>query len=262
MTFHSDLTKHLGNYKRDILEILEPVLRGGKEYHHILPPSRRQENIVPSSRERFWRYATENELVPELHRDFHHLNSSQAFAFNLFFPVFENQPATNVVLDLVGFSHGPVRWQFEAEPDDEEKTNFDVLGDTGSGRLLVEIKFTEQEFGTCKLNDGRKDKRSRIYRPRLIGKIPALFLDDGEFSKNYQLLRNLSHLKPGDRLLLIVPKGNTRTFDQAVKFRDAVLGKWKEAVLVVSAEELIDRLARIPAISTTISEIRRKYLLT
>ena len=56
----------------------------GKNYTHILPKDQYKLNILEEIREDFWIYFTKNDIT--LHTNFHHLNSSQAMCFNLFFP--------------------------------------------------------------------------------------------------------------------------------------------------------------------------------
>ena len=138
MTFHHHLTEHLARYKNDALQIPEKGLwKGEVERSHILPQALREHNVVPSIRASFWRYADEKGLRHQLHRDFHHLTSSQAFAFNLFFPVVTHQYATNVVLSLVGLAAQSVEWEFEAVVDPREGTT-----STYSGSVRVVRNFT------------------------------------------------------------------------------------------------------------------------
>lgn len=79
---------HLAEYKaRHLPDAPDGIYRGnGRAYPHVLPEELLTHNILPSLREEFWEYFEANRRELALHTDFHHLNSSQAFAFNLFFP--------------------------------------------------------------------------------------------------------------------------------------------------------------------------------
>ena len=62
------------------------------------------------------------------HRYFHHLNSSQAFAFNLFFPYFSGEPeSASALLRALGQEGILAGWEPEAVPVPDEETNIDVL---------------------------------------------------------------------------------------------------------------------------------------
>ena len=99
------------------------------------------------------------------------LTSSQALAFNLFFPFLGSSRSNPDLLQTaLGIDPEPVSsWRFEAILDTVEGTNFDVAINFPAGRkLLVEVKLTEPEFGVCKDNEMHPRKLRDIYRPRLI----------------------------------------------------------------------------------------------
>ena len=116
-----------------------------------------------------------------MHRDFHHLNSSQALAFNLFFPYF-GMPhgSAEPLLRGLGLEPRPVHaWAFEEVPEPQEGTNFDFFVAFGSGqRLLVEAKLTETEFGTREADDAHRRKLTELYRPRLEAMLSNAVAED------------------------------------------------------------------------------------
>ncbi len=77
---------HLAAYKRHSLGVSEDGVwaKTGNSYPHILPTDRQQLNILEPFRHEFWAYCEAHKPAIRLHRDFHHLNSSQALTFNLF----------------------------------------------------------------------------------------------------------------------------------------------------------------------------------
>lgn len=146
-----------------------------------------------------------------------------------------------------------------------EFTNFDCVLQLGDeGIVYVEAKLTEREFGGAAKNDKRELKRTDIYSPRLKGKVPPELLEGAAFYANYQLLRNLSHLKsPADRLVLLVPKASAGLVRQAKSFRELVLPPWQAQVSLLFIEDLIERLATQTdgRARLLFEECRRKYVL-
>lgn len=101
MSYQDRLKVHLSDYKRNYLGISEPgvFLYRGRHilYRHILPAAYAWANLFPEAEPSARAFLTSNPR--KRHRYFHHLNSSQAFAFNLFFPFFSNdQETANVLL--------------------------------------------------------------------------------------------------------------------------------------------------------------------
>ena len=80
---------HLTNYKKHSLRVVEDGIwaksRSGQTYPHILPADQYRLNILETIRDAFFAYEESHPI--KFHTDFHHLNSSQALCFNLFFPL-------------------------------------------------------------------------------------------------------------------------------------------------------------------------------
>ena len=133
MSFQSQLKDHLGDYKISNLGILEDGFWRSKPYRHILPEELYKLNILETIRDEFWDYF-ETRQGPNLHKDFHHLNSSQAMCFNLFFPLFNDKSFQNVFLsEILGCDDtGIVKQDFEVVIEEEEGTNFDFFSLTFS----------------------------------------------------------------------------------------------------------------------------------
>jgi hypothetical protein len=110
-------------------------------------------------------------IAPRVHRWGRALNSSQAFALNLFAPALERGLA-RAVWPTLSSRHLPsdatviVRFEFDYATDAggryfgvklgerRQRTQIDVLFEVESasepGALLIEVKYTEDEFGTCR----------------------------------------------------------------------------------------------------------------
>ena len=264
------LQEQLAAYKCGVLGVAESGVWGNppKAYPHILPLECAGLNIVAPLRDRFW--AEQRRQKWKLHKYFHHLTSSQALAFNLFFPTYPGVPlamaATRRVLGLP--MDASCALEFEAIPDRHEGTNIDVLVSASSGgRTLIEVKLTERTFGTAAVDTRHVKKLSEIYRPRLAGRIAESCLDPTAFFRDYQLYRNLSQVRPGsaDQVVLLLPRARTELWRHAIAWSSAeTLGSLRQSISVVALEDLIAALAADAADSEgseSISEVARKYIV-
>jgi hypothetical protein len=81
---------HLGKYAKQRLGIFDEGIYQGRPYPHILPSKLRFLNLLESIRSEVQGHLRKSPSI-KLHKYFHHLNSSQALTFNLFFPYFNAQ---------------------------------------------------------------------------------------------------------------------------------------------------------------------------
>lgn len=217
-TYQAVLQGHLAKYKANRLGVLEPGLFGGngRAYKHILPLDLRRLNVLEPFRAEFWAY---HKLHPEirLHRYFHHLNSSQALAFNLFFPFFSSGSKAAIALTRsLGVTSNVMHWKFEHVPDRAEGTNVDVAWCSASGSwIYCEVKLSEAEFGTAKPDTEHRYKLKHIYEERLSGLVKPELLGPDKFFRHYQLLRNISFLGRSrvDHVVFLVPAANKALAD-------------------------------------------------
>ena len=96
-------------------------------YDHILPKDKYMRNILVDYRESFW--ASEYSNI-NLHRFFHHLNSSQALCINLFYPLIAEGLISDVGRYInISLTHPVCEFEHESEIESQykstKKTNFD-----------------------------------------------------------------------------------------------------------------------------------------
>ena len=256
MKYAEAIKSHLAQYRSKKLEITECGTWHKKEYPHILPEGRRKENVLKTIRGEFWEYAHrralgEKCLKDSLHQCFHHLNSSQALCFNLFYPFLLKPEWLNFLPTvLLGRNAEVVNdAEFEHIEDTNEGTNFDFFMQLRSGRrLFFECKFTEVDFGRAKDDKKHQQKLVDIYRFKLQKKVKPGALESSVFLKHYQLLRNISHVNPEnkDHLFLIFPRGNSDIVSPLVcrvgVLDDFLAEKMKSCVTVLQLEDLIKRI--------------------
>ena len=245
ISFAEALRAQLTDYKRHELLVTEDGLwaQNSRPYPHILPAASSDLNLCTPLRAELLALIRERRSWTK-HRDFHHLNSSQAMCWNVLMPALLLAGGLEQLGTAMGTPSPVKAMDFEAIPDQVEFTNFDcVLQLEDGGIVYVEAKLTEREFGVAAKNDKRELKRTDIYFRRLKGKVPHELLEEASFYANYQLLRNLSHLKSSaDRLVLLVPKASADLVRQAESFRGLVLAPWQAQVSLLFVEDLIERL--------------------
>lgn len=209
--YATNLKQHLGHYASERLGVEEHGIYKGQRYAHILPARLRYLNLLEPVRAELQAYLKAHPRIKE-HQFFHHLNSSQAFTLNLFYPYFvEGSPTARILAKSLGVDTEVDAWEFEAILDKDEGTNVDVLWTTVDGaRIFCEVKLSENEFGQAK-NDARHQKKlTDIYTPRLLSLVSDELLVPRTFFKHYQILRNVSLLaeRNADRLVFLMPREN------------------------------------------------------
>lgn len=256
----------------DVLKIAEPGLfrRGSAEvpYPHILPLKHEWMNLLEPARTYVSEYlSTHPEVIR--HRDFHHLNSSQAFAFNLFFPFFiERNETSGVLLRALGQAGVVEDWEPESIPDPIERTNVDIVWKTSSGKTTYcEVKLSEAQFAGVAADPPHKDKFEAIYRSRLETCVEPSLLVEKAFFTNYQILRNLWHIVGAESafLVFLLPRENRKIFDQAESFRLRVTEPTRARIFVVAIEDVLDRIGKDAACPESLRRYARsmqqKYVL-
>ena len=270
MSVYSErLLAHLARYKTAGLGIAEDGIwtRTGQRYPHILPIAELEQNILPGVRDAFWPYARAGGI--KLHRDFHHLNSSQAFAFNLFFPFFRPEGDPRPLLAALELPNRPVAHSgFEAVLDADEGSNFDVHWTyAGGGAVVCEVKLSEAGFGAARKDAAHLEKRQRVYLKRLAGKVVPGVVEDDVFFTNYQLFRNVAFAdrELDQHAVFVLPRANAglRTTLQTF-IDDIVSADLRPFVHVAFVEDVLTRLAAEvvakPAIRANVEQLQDKYL--
>lgn len=271
MTYQDQLKRHLAHYKTHVLGIAEPGVfryRGRNvPYEHILPRALADQNMTSRARPLL---AAHERSKPHLHRHryFHHLNSSQAFAFNLFLPYFDGgEVASAALLRALGQSSPLAVWEMEAVPVPEEGTNIDVFWSTTDGvSTFCEVKLSEAEFGRAVHDDRHLEKLSHFYEPVLTGHVDSDLLKPGNFFAAYQIMRNVWHMvrEERSRLMFLLPKANVRLWTILEDALSKVGKPTRSRIAAVAIEDVIHRLARDSSCPTELrgyaQELERKYV--
>jgi hypothetical protein len=269
--YQKALERHLADYKRRRLG----VQRSGEfkrkntivSHPHILPKDLYLLNILEPFRDEFRLFRASHGI--KLHKDFHHLNSSQALAFNLFLPFFQDgTKACERLLRALDVPGTVDDWRFEHVVDKSERTNVDVSWhDPEAGWTLCEVKLSEREFGAAKADARHRRKFDRIYAPRLRTQVDERFLQFDAFVAHYQLLRNVSLLtRPGvARLVFLLPQQNEGPQVALRAVLDAMAPPLRARIHVSYLESVLSSLAGDPGLGGSLREHARqlteKYVL-
>jgi hypothetical protein len=156
-------------------ERIQEHLIAFKECRQYLPPTNPRkpweyieitDNLYPPIRNGFLQYAYDEAI--DFHDYARHVRSSQAFGFNLFYPLIKERALLNAFPDVVRKNAGPLsEWHFEFQPrkdylgewsSEEQPINYITSVDaalfftrtTGERvTVLCEVKFTETSFSKC-----------------------------------------------------------------------------------------------------------------
>jgi len=270
MSYQDDLKRHLSDYKRQSLRIREPGVfryRGRDVLHdHILPLANASRNLLEEAEPRASAFLAA--YPGKRHRYFHHLNSSQAFAFNLFFPYFSGQPeSASALLRALGQEGVLAAWEPEAVPVPGEKTNIDIRWTTTDGRqTFCEVKLSEADFGKA-ANDARHRAKLKIYSQLLAIHLEPRRLERLAFFDAYQFNRNVWHMVREDRsrLIFLLPRSNHVLWKLLQKLLLGVLLGTRERISAVAIEDVIAGLSadeRCPKKQRDYAKkLKQKYLI-
>lgn len=269
MGYAKVLQLHLASYKRNRLGIKEKgIFRyRGRDIPtaHVLPVELKWLNILEPIRHEVREYVKQRPEI-RLHKYFHHLNSSQAFAFNLFFPFFENGDPSSLLhaMDLRGKI---AQWVPEHIPNAKEGTNVDVSWQYTSGAwTYCEVKLSEQEFGKAPDDRRHRDKLANIYAPVLKSHCPVELLQPEQFFENHQVLRNI-WLAARDKtasVVFIYPAANILLSKPLKEIVESLHPALRRRIHIVNVETILDKLATgratPPRLSWYVELLAEKYI--
>jgi len=266
--YQTTLQRHLEDYAKRRLGVLDKGTYKGRQYQHILPYRQRYLNFLESFRAELQDYLDSHQSIKR-HMYFHHLNSSQAFALNLFYPYFAaGGNAARALSAALGVDSSVADWEFEGIPDEKEGTNVDVMWRTSAGTsVFCEVKLSEAGFGTAKNDDRHQRKLSEIYRPRLKALVSENLLQEQVFFKNYQLLRNISLLAndPQHQLVILAPRENELLHPTLHKVLASVEPTVRKRIVVAYVEDCLSNLKENPSLSPDLriyaASMQEKYVL-
>jgi len=271
VSYQEKLKAHLSAYKRSHLGIDEPGTfhyRGRElRYHHILPLGRGNDNLLDEARPSAEAWFGKNPGAR--HRYFHHLNSSQAFAFNLFFPFFGGGPeASAALLRALGQQGDLLKWELESVPVTTEGSNIDVSWTrTDSIPTICEVKLSEMEFGTAKDDSRHRQKFEEVYLPVLASCVGSACLVPQVFFSGYQFYRNVWHMAqtPTCELTFLLARSNEGLCAKLEHLLETVDSRVRGRISAVAIEDVLSQLTTdplcLPAWRGYAAKLQNKYVI-
>jgi hypothetical protein len=269
MSYQSRLNKHLADYKLrhlGIKECGEFFYRGSTlKRAHILPRPDQARNLLNEAAAVLKGY--KRRLT--LHRYFHHLNSSQAFALNLFFPYFEGPPeSASALLRALGQDGVLASWVPEAVPIRHEGSNIDVLWHRVDGvQTFCEVKLSETSFGKAADDSRHRGKFNDIYRDKLAPQMKNGRIEKVDFFGAYQFYRNVWHMIGDEQsqLIFLLPRANAALQKRLDELLPRLVPKTRARIYVVAIEDVITKLSRDEQCSGAMrayaDKLKDKYLI-
>lgn len=242
-SFKKDVCAHLAKYN----SWGNGTFRG-KTYSHIANIEGKQKDdvvleIIKSDG------VEKTDMFSKPHQYAHHLNSSQVVCYEFFRPLIDHKNDMLKAIEIMGIPSNAFidfNAEFEKKFDDGEGTNFDFyLSANKTNNLYVEVKYTEQGFGTCDDDERHRLKFENTYE-LLINNSPCIKedlkkeIDFIQMQKCYQLFRNVLRIKnDSDYVVFLFPEKNSIAKTQYENFRDRYLSsKGKQNVIGVYWESL------------------------
>ena len=271
MSYQDELKRHLADYKRVQLGINEPgVFRyRGRDVRrqHILPLANASMNLLEEAEPAASAFLDAH--PDKRHRYFHHLNSSQAFVFNLFFPYFYGgTKAASALLRAFGQEGVLVKCEPEAVPEPEEESNIDMLWTTeGGAQTFCEVKLSEAGFGKAVDDARHRAKLLKDYGPVLAAHLELGRLERLAFFDAYQFNRNVWHMVRADHtfLIFLLPRANDVLWKQLQELLLGVLPHTRERISAVAIEDVIAKLSEDDTCPKGLREyankLKEKYLI-
>lgn len=251
-----DLTKvkkHLSEYKVEVLKITGngKYWKNHKEYSHILPLDKKNENIINSSMKEDLISLLDEDSI---HLGFHHLNSSQALALNLFGPLVIKKHLEMIdEMNILGKPTGI----FEYVENQTEYTNFDFFVTDGNNKNYFEVKYTENNFGNAKPDKEHKQKFNEVYKKDLES---ISDISEKEFYEEYQLWRNILYSKKGN-VFFTLPDFRIDLINKVETTKSKMLSEeLKERIHVLSMDSLVRKCKVIEELRDHYIEFENKYL--
>jgi len=255
--FRTRAIDHMAKYKEEVMQIKGKGVykhRGRNlQYDHILPEDLKRHNILESFRNDFWDYAKPARI--SLHRDFSHLNSSQAACFNFFYPLLK-QHKLDIITNMLGLSgeidYDTITFEKVSELEDtvSTRTRFDFYMQLKTGvKIFFEIKYSENGFGKATKDDAHMKKFSNVYFPLIRNRdefketLTDLEMAKGYFLENYQILRNIVHIDKNSYVVFIYPEHNIKIGEEIKSIRkEAIKESWANHCVVTTWEKVCAHL--------------------
>ena len=253
------LLENLSKYKINRLNVIEDGFWENKEgdkiyYSHILPEEEKEKNIIESH----YTESIKSSLLKkesEIHHGFKNLNSSQAFAFNFFQPIIDE----DLFHELDTYATKLTAYEYEKRNDDE--TQFDFYLESNNLKYSFEVKYTEDEFGIAPNDYRHMDKWENYYK----AKIEAILNEElaiTDFFDEYQLWRNICFSEQGYEVRFVFPKFRNDLAEKVEVAKGKCKENYKKKIKIIYVDDFIDKMinSNNSNLKKHYEEFKQKYL--
>lgn len=247
------IKKHLAEYKINVLGITEngEWWKNHKKYAHILPIEQKYENIINAGLKENLKSLIDSNSI---HIGFHHLNSSQALALNLFGPLVISKSFE--IIEKVIITDKSIG-KFEYIKNPIENTNFDFYISDDKYNNFFEVKYTENNFGDAKSDQEHKQKYIEIYKKNLES---ISDISENEFYKEYQLWRNVLYAREGN-VFFVLPDFRTDLIKKVNTAKTKINNiEVRNRVHILSINNLVSNCKEKTEFKNHYCEFEKKYL--
>ncbi len=231
---------HLESYKNNVLGVRDNGTYRGKEYGHILPKKFEGLNLgLPESE-----YELEGSILKlkgcspiKLHKDWHHLNSSQILCIAYFYDFISDRAKLQKLISTVLNINAQAECaDFEYVTQDGSNIDF-VVKLANGGMVYFEIKYTELEFGAASSATADYQEIREKYHS-------AVEISDIDYRSQYQLVRNIS-LSPSQSdnyTVFLLPRANASVNEKYEKGINSIVNIKDFHVQRLYWEDLLEQI--------------------
>ena len=191
----------------------------GHEYKHFLTGNEKMRNFSSQIRDliklvnndKYLKLPNGQEI--KLHFDWQHMNSSQIMCINFFLSYWNHPKDLKSIFDNILLNSGkkiiglPTKIKFEDQESANDGTNVDLVIDLDNGsKIFIEVKYTERGFG--KISSKVKKRNPNYYFNKRITIHKDIIVDQSNYEKYYQFIRNIYLGRNGNYTLFLYPFEN------------------------------------------------------
>jgi len=266
LDYQRRLRHHLFHYKEYNLGIRAKQLGSSPE---TLPSDLQELNILSRCRKPFRRMIQINPLF-HLQADFHHLDSSQALCFNLFFPFLQQPKLWKYLLSVLGCEVEEVqRTEFDYSFGRAPEETFSFQFFSATGRLFFfDIKLAESWFGPSCQSITCAEPSEVSLRHDMVGLVSGSLLKSAEVAGLIFFLRKLAYVAgmADSRMVCIYPRANLKLTQAMKLLQDALYPTIRSKLQVVYLEDLLGALLTVlrndnSELCAHFENLRQKYVV-
>lgn len=256
-TYIQKIKEHLADYKVHVLKINESGiwLNNKQQYTHILPLNLYFKNLID---EGYYKELYDIASTIKRHCNFHHLNSSQALAINLF-GLMQAENDFSILQDNGIEISNYIYSKFEYKESDD--TTFDFYIKTQIRNIYFEIKYTEKTIATESKSKNNEYRWSQYYEAPMISILKDTTNVKELFFSQYQLWRNIVRISNNNDIVVFVfPSVRNDLKAEVVRTIEKVKPEYAHHIKILHIDAICKSGENHDKFSSHYVEFKNKYL--